>query len=73
MSTDVLYTMIGDCDALPRKDDRKLRFRQTYTVKPMGPVLALCLIRHKMCSLASVVSKREYVVPILAFHLCHEP
>jgi hypothetical protein len=42
-----------------------------YTVNPMGPVLALSLIRHKMCSLGSNVSKRENVVPILAFQLCN--
>jgi hypothetical protein len=33
-----------------------------YTVNPMGPVF----------SFASFVSKREYVVPILAFHVCHD-
>jgi hypothetical protein len=43
------------------------------TVNPMGPVLALCLIRHKMCSFASIVTKRENVVTILAFIVCHEP
>jgi hypothetical protein len=45
----------------------------TRTVNPMGPVLALCLIIHKMCSFASIVSKRENVVPILAFYVYHEP
>jgi hypothetical protein len=45
-------------------------YNRRHTVNPMGPILALCLIRHKMCSFFSYLSKREYVVPILAFHVC---